>query len=100
MTYYFENRTCIRDAVLYKEGDPADYVFIVKHGEFQATKKILHVGPKENKIEKILENPLKVNKLSNNLFTKNTTKQLEKINVIISMNPYYLCSYSYLDQVN
>ena len=74
-------KTCIRDAVLYKEGDPADYVFIIKSGEFQATKKILHIGPKQNSIQDILENPIKVNKLSSALFTKNTTKEVEMINV-------------------
>lgn len=30
MTYYFETKNCIRDAILYKEGDPAEYVYIVK----------------------------------------------------------------------
>jgi hypothetical protein len=34
MTYYFENKPCIRDAILYKEGDLTDYVYIVKSGEF------------------------------------------------------------------
>ena len=33
MTYYFETKNCIRDAILYKEGDPAEYVYIVKQGE-------------------------------------------------------------------
>jgi len=78
MTYYFENKSCIRDAVLYKEGDPSNYVYIVKNGEFQATKKIMHVVPKENTIEKILENPLKCNKTANNLFTRIQLSSLKK----------------------
>lgn len=81
MTYYFETKTYIKDACLYKEGEAAEYVYIVKSGEFTATKKIMHVGPKENKVESIMQNPIKVNKQSNALFTKNTTKVVEKINV-------------------
>ena len=46
MTYYFENKNYIKDSILFKEGESADYVYIVKSGEFQITKKILHVGPK------------------------------------------------------
>lgn len=63
LTYYFENKKCIKDSFLYKEGDPANYVYIVKKGEFQTTKKIIHKGFKEERIEDILENPLKANKL-------------------------------------
>jgi hypothetical protein len=81
MTYYFENKSCIRDSLLYKEGDNADFVYIVKKGEFEATKKILHTGPKGENIEEILENPLKANKHMNNLFSKNTLRQVERINV-------------------
>lgn len=98
MTYNFETKMCIRDSILYKEGDEAEYVYIVKHGEFQATKSILHTGPKAEKIEEILENPLKANKHKNNLFSKNTLRQIEKINVKF---PYLnLFSYSFLVQVN
>lgn len=93
MTYYFENKSCIRDALLYKEGDSADYVYIIKSGEFEATKRILHTGPKAEKIEDILENPIKANKHKNNLFSKNTLRKIEKINVSLSMN---INTYSYL----
>lgn len=34
MTYYFENLNFTRDRTLYKEGDPADYIYIIKNGEF------------------------------------------------------------------
>ena len=34
LTYQFTNKKCIRDGYLYKEGDPAEYVYIVKSGEF------------------------------------------------------------------
>jgi hypothetical protein len=81
MTYYFETKSCIRDSILYKEGDVAEFVYIIKSGEFEATKRILHTGPKAENIEEILENPLKANKHKNNLFSKNTFRKIEKINV-------------------
>lgn len=42
MTYYFEVKKCIKEHVLFKEGDPADFVYIVKKGEFEITKKVIH----------------------------------------------------------
>jgi hypothetical protein len=50
LTYYFEYKKCIKGAYLYKEGDSADHVFIVRSGEFEATKKIIHTGFKEDTI--------------------------------------------------
>jgi hypothetical protein len=35
LTYYFETKKCIKGSYLFKEGDPADYVYIVKQGEFR-----------------------------------------------------------------
>lgn len=54
MTYYFENKTSLRDAILYKEGEQAEYVYIVKNGEFEVTKKVVHTNAREDKIEDIL----------------------------------------------
>lgn len=82
MTYYFENKIINRDTLLYKEGDPAEFVYIVKSGEFQATKRIIHTGPKAENLESIFDNPLKANRHKNNLFTKNTVRQIERINVL------------------
>ena len=31
-----------RDKVIYKEGDPADRIFIIKDGEFIVSKKLIH----------------------------------------------------------
>ena len=44
LTKQFEPRSCIKGAFLYQEGDPADAVYIVKKGEFQANKKIVQVA--------------------------------------------------------
>lgn len=65
MTYYFEDMKTIKGCLLYKEGDSADFVYIVKGGEFQVTKRIIHTGPREERIEEILENPIKANKNKN-----------------------------------
>jgi len=51
MTYYFEDIKTIKNAYLYREGDSTDNVYIVKRGEFQVTKRIIHTGPREEKIE-------------------------------------------------
>ena len=99
LTYYFEYKHHIRDAIVYKEGDPADYVFIVKNGEFQATKRIIHSELKQEKIEDIMQNPLKANRHKNNLFTKNVHREVEKINVIIDLIfQQNFCSCLYWDQ--
>ena len=34
LTYYFNVKKLIKGAFLYKEGEPSDYVYIVKQGEF------------------------------------------------------------------
>lgn len=38
--YSFEQRDYIRNQDLYREGEPCNYVFLVKHGEFEVTRKI------------------------------------------------------------
>ncbi len=91
MTYYFEDKQVIRDSILYKEGDATEYVYIVKAGEFQATKRIIHTGPKAENIDEVIENPIKANKNKNALFSKNTLRQVEKINV--SLECSHLGSY-------
>lgn len=73
LTYYFETKKCIKGSFLFKEGDPAEYVYIVKKGEFECTKKIIHKGYREECLQDILENPLRANKYQNKLFNKNAT---------------------------
>ena len=34
-----EQKTCVKDQILYKEGDTIDYVYIVRKGEFVVTRK-------------------------------------------------------------
>ena len=33
ITYYFANKKAIKNQVIYKEGDPAEYVYIIQSGE-------------------------------------------------------------------
>jgi CRP-like cAMP-binding protein len=37
---YFKVHDCIKDAILYREGDIADKVYVVMQGEFEILKKI------------------------------------------------------------
>ena len=41
MPNFFDLEVC-RGQYVIKEGDPADKVFIIKDGEFQVTKKLIH----------------------------------------------------------
>jgi CRP-like cAMP-binding protein len=47
-----------RNQYIIKEGDPADRIFIIKDGEFQVTKKLIHKEKEEeHNIQDILDNP-------------------------------------------
>ncbi len=48
------------------------------------TKRIIHTGPKAENIDEVLADPLKANKNKNSLFSKNTLRKVEKINVIFA----------------
>ena len=38
--YSFEEKQFIRNQEVYREGEPSDWVYLVKHGEFEVTKRI------------------------------------------------------------
>jgi len=40
MHYNFEQRNCIRNQVLYTEGDQVQFIYLIKEGEFEVTRKI------------------------------------------------------------
>lgn len=40
-TYYFNDKFYIRNQEVFREGQKAEYVYIVKHGEFELTKSTL-----------------------------------------------------------
>ena len=43
MTHLLNSKTIPRDGILYKEGDPADFVYIVQNGEFEIFKRLVKV---------------------------------------------------------
>jgi CRP-like cAMP-binding protein len=73
----FYDLNCTRDAIVFKEGDPASRVYIIKEGEFMITKKLIHKFKEEDNIEDILEDPQRACKLNNKFFKKNAYKQIE-----------------------
>lgn len=80
--YNIEKRMLIKGQYLYKEGDLSTYIYIVKRGDYEITKKIIHTyQKKEENIQEILLNPLKINKVQNKLFSKNTVRVVDTINV-------------------
>lgn len=61
-----------------KEGEPADKIFIIKDGEFQVTKKLIHKKKEqESNIQDILDDPQRACKLKNKFFKKNTTNKID-----------------------
>lgn len=69
--------------MLYKEGDSADYVYIIQSGDFQVFKKLISFENKMDNIDLILENPLKANKHKNKLFKGNSIKKEEIVQLFI-----------------
>jgi CRP-like cAMP-binding protein len=59
----------IKNQVLYREGDPAEYVYIIKSGQFEVTKMLVHKnvglsaisnnGNEKDSTKEIFKNPLK-----------------------------------------
>ena len=45
---HMEPREVIKGEVIFKEGDPFDYVYFIKSGYFQVTKKVKMPGGKNN----------------------------------------------------
>jgi len=41
LTYQFKDIPTIKGQILYREGEPADYVYIVKSGQFEITKTLV-----------------------------------------------------------
>ena len=63
-----------KDFVLYREGDVADRVYIIKDGEYIVTKKIVSQNQKSEDIKEIKNAPRKANMASNKFFNKNSVK--------------------------
>lgn len=70
-----------KDHVLFKEGDVADKVYIIKSGEFVVTKKLPQAKKKTENIQEILEDPQRACKLNNKFFNKNTVNKIDKFTI-------------------
>ena len=57
LSYSLKPLKVTKDCYLYREGDLADRVFIVKEGEFIVTKKLVSDSKQSENIQEILENP-------------------------------------------
>jgi CRP-like cAMP-binding protein len=57
LSYSLKPLHVTKDHYLYREGDPADKVFIVKEGEFVVTKNLVSSSKQSENIQEILENP-------------------------------------------
>lgn len=76
MPNFFE-LSCTKDYIVFKEGDVADRVYIIKEGEFMVTKRLIHKFKEEDNIQDILEDPQRACKLQNKFFKKNAVKQID-----------------------
>ena len=52
LNYVFEQKSFIRNQVIYNEGDACNYVYLVQDGEFEVTKKIKVSGTMKPQYEK------------------------------------------------
>jgi len=67
----------VKDQILYKKGDPANYAYIVKSGEFVVTKKRKITHTQQDNFSMIHKDPKRVNMSNNKFFYKTTTKKVE-----------------------
>jgi CRP-like cAMP-binding protein len=79
-------RTVYKDCVLYKEGDRADFVYIIKEGEFVITKRFIQKTKQTENIQEILDNPQRACKSNNKLFNKNIIKKIDKHTIAFAAN--------------
>ena len=83
LTYQFKDMPMIKNQVLYREGEKADFVYIVKSGQFEVSKllpsKPAHLGiggydATQESTKKIFENPLKAHRVVNTQMLNNSLK--------------------------
>jgi len=74
---HFKYLDVTRDHILFKEGDMADKVYLIKSGEFIITKKMIHKTKTKENIADILEDPQRACKLNNKFFSKNTVRHID-----------------------
>lgn len=73
----FKHLECTKDHILFREGDPAERVFIVRQGEFVETVKFPVREDKEENVHSIHRDPKRACKLKNQFFVKNIVKKMD-----------------------
>ena len=56
---FFNDQVITKDGLLYREGQPANRVYIVKEGEFVITQNLKSRNNDDEDVKAIMENPLK-----------------------------------------
>jgi|LauGreDrversion4_2_1035121.scaffolds.fasta_scaffold136254_2 hypothetical protein len=54
----------LKGQILYKEGDPADYVYLVKEGQYEVTRTMTFNEDLGEKTKKIFTNPMRAQKVT------------------------------------
>lgn len=65
LTYQFEDFPTIKNQILFREGEPAEYAYIVKQGQYEVTKTLTLADDKQKATMRIFSNPLRANKIVN-----------------------------------
>lgn len=69
-----ENKNCVKDQILYKKGEPTNFVYIVKSGEFVVSKKHKITNTQQDNFSLIHKDPKRANMSNNQFFNKNKIK--------------------------
>jgi CRP-like cAMP-binding protein len=66
LTFFFKERICFKNHIIYREGDPAEFVYIIRTGEFKFFKRLILSKSASTSLlgRKILANTLRKNEVS------------------------------------
>lgn len=66
LIYQFTDIKTLKDQILFREGEPSDFVYLVKEGQFEVSRSLMHPKkPIEEQTKTILSNPLRSLKVTN-----------------------------------
>ena len=60
----FEDMSTLKGQTLYREGEPADYVYLVKEGQYEVTRTMSFNEDIGEKTKKIFSNPMRAQKVT------------------------------------
>ncbi len=55
----FEDIQLLKGMTLYREGDPTEYIYLVKEGQYEATRQITYAEDLGEKTKQIFSNPMR-----------------------------------------